>query len=179
MKIQITGKHLALTKGLKVHVEDKLEKLERYSDRLVGVQVLLKMEKRSYYAEITASGKDLKVFSKAQSTENFFAAFDAAEAKIISQLRKRKEKLKKHLSSPRKEAKEKMLADLAEPEALELQGRIIKHRGGTLISMHPDEAHELMSQSDKPVLVFEHAEKTGLHIMYRREDGNFGLIEPR
>ena len=95
MQLNISGHHLDLTDSIKEYVENKLEKLDRHSDQITSINVILTVDKLEQKAEATVhvSGKD---FFADSSSEDLYAAIDLLSDKLDRQLIKHKEKLRSH-----------------------------------------------------------------------------------
>ncbi|GAA5111209.1 MAG: ribosome-associated translation inhibitor RaiA [Alcanivorax sp.] len=91
MQINLSGHHLDITDALRDYVDEKFAKLERHSDQITSVQVILSPEPKSHKAESTIhiSGADL--FATAQA-DDMYAAIDALTSKLDRQILKHKEK---------------------------------------------------------------------------------------
>lgn len=96
MEIQITGKGLEITGGIKEWVFRKVSKLERYVPRLVESRVILKREKYFYVAEITSLARQLYVYGEGRHKTNLYAAIDRACERVEKQLKKCRERIKSH-----------------------------------------------------------------------------------
>jgi putative sigma-54 modulation protein len=95
MQINVSGHHVEVTDSLQQYVETKLEKLERHSDRITNVHVILRVEKQGQKAEATVRIQGGDVFAEAES-EDLYAAIDMLVDKLDRQLIKQKEKMKDH-----------------------------------------------------------------------------------
>lgn len=184
MEIRILGKHLDVTDILKEHMEEKLQKLGKYSHKIVEAQVILKKEKYLYIVEITVLGKDLRVYSEARSEDNFFNAFDTVQEKVLIQLKKKQEKLKDHKARARNGRtgfKSEAFPELLVPPSgkeTKSKARIIRDKEALKPkTMSPDDARMLLEVTENPFLAFRNAGTGKLNVIYRRTDGNFGLIE--
>ncbi len=91
MQLSITGHHIDVTDPLKAYVTDKLEKLERHSDQITNVHVVLTVEKLEQKAEATVHLSGAELFADA-STEDLYAAIDLLTDRLDRQLLKHKEK---------------------------------------------------------------------------------------
>lgn len=96
MEIQITGKNMPVTEGMKEWVFRKASKFERYAPRLVESHVIVKKEKYFYVAEVTVLTKHLRVYGEGRHKENLYTAIDEACDRVSKQLRKFREKIKSH-----------------------------------------------------------------------------------
>lgn len=95
MQINITGHQLDLTDSLKVHVNDKLSKIERHFDHITSIDVVLNVEKIRQQAEAIINAKGISIHANAES-ENMYNSIDMLAQKLDSQVLKHKEKLSDH-----------------------------------------------------------------------------------
>ena len=95
MQINITGHQLDLTDSLKVHVNDKLSKIERHFDHITSVDVVLNVEKIRQQAEAVINAKGISIHANAES-ENMYNSIDMLAQKLDAQVLKHKEKLSNH-----------------------------------------------------------------------------------
>ena len=91
MQLSITGHHIDVTEPLKAYVTDKLDKLDRHSDKITNVHVVLSVEKLVQRAEATVHISGGELFADA-STDDLYAAIDLLSDKLDRQLIKHKEK---------------------------------------------------------------------------------------
>jgi putative sigma-54 modulation protein len=173
--IRFSGKNIAVTEGMKEHLSEKLEKLEKYAPKLVEAHVFLKKEKYLFFTEITLLGKNLRVYGDAGSKENVFAAMDQAYVRIEKQLKKFREKVKDHHKTSVKKAAKSMMDETEPGEELP---EVIRSRAFAAKPMSTEEASMQLYLSKKPFLVFQDASSGKVNVLYKREDGNHGLIEP-
>lgn len=95
MQLTVSGHHIDITDGLRTHVADKFEKLQRHIDHITNIEVTLIVEKQVHKAEanLHISGADL--FASAES-DDMYAAIDALADKLDRQIIKHKEKHRGH-----------------------------------------------------------------------------------
>ena len=104
MQIELSGNHVEITPALREYVESKFERIERHFDRLVGIHVVLSVEKQRHKAEATVQAGRATVFADAVD-DDMYAAVDAMLDKIDRQVKRHKEKITDHRSSkPRNSA---------------------------------------------------------------------------
>lgn len=96
MEIQITGKNMPVTEGIKQWVFRKASKFERYVPQLVESHVIVKKEKYFYVAEVTVLARHQRIFGEGRDKENLYTAIDEACDRVAKQLRKFREKIKSH-----------------------------------------------------------------------------------
>ena len=95
MNLTVTGHHLDITDSLRHYVTSKMDRLERHSDNVTDVHVILTLEKQRQKAEATVNVKGAQLFAETIE-EDMYAAIDLLTDKLDRQLIKHKEKLKDH-----------------------------------------------------------------------------------
>ncbi|MBN1688214.1 MAG: ribosome-associated translation inhibitor RaiA [Candidatus Omnitrophica bacterium] len=183
MDIRITGKHLSVTEGMKEHLTEKLGKLDKYSPKIVEAHVILKKEKYLHEAEITLTAKNLRAFGQGKSKENIFTAMDQAYSRIEKQLKKFREKVKDHHKKrgpvPVREEVDVPQRILEEGVALaDSKPEIIRSPSFAPKPMSVEEASMQLELSSEPFLVFRDPTSERVHVIFKRTDGNHGLVEP-
>jgi ribosomal subunit interface protein len=187
MRYQITGKQIDIGEALRAHVEADLgAALEKYANRPTDAQVVFSKSAHEYVCEATVHlSSGLTAQAKAAATE-IYAAFDACCAKMEKQLRRYKRRLKDH-HRQRPEPVEVMHASSyilaadgegdSEPETL--QPVIVAETQTEIPSLSVGEAVMRMELAGVPVLVFRNEARQGVNVVYKRDDGNIGWIEPQ
>ena len=181
MDIRFSGKNISVTEGMKTHLRQKLLKLDKYAPRIVESHVVLKKEKYVHIAEVTLLAKHLRAYGEGRSKENIFTAIDQAALKIEKQLKRFREKIKDHHKHglPASSAK-RLLKKAGVPIGLgeELSPRIVKARSFAAKPMSPEEASMQLRLSPENFLVFRNAATQNVNVIFKREDGDHGLVEP-
>ena len=95
MKIDISGRHFQVTDGLKTHVADKADKLDKYGLKVEAMHVIFQVEKFQHVAEIVIRGKELRLTAKAKSTD-MYAAFDKCFGSVQLQFSRLHDRVKDH-----------------------------------------------------------------------------------
>lgn len=187
MRYQISGKQIDVGEALQTHVKTELsEVMGKYSQRPTDSVVVFSRDAHEYVCEATAHlSSGLTAQASARATE-IYAAFDACRDKMDKQLRRYKRRLKDHhrerdvpvefggASSYILAASDDTEGD--EPETL--QPMIIAEMEVKIPSLSVGEAVMQMELAGAPVLVFRNEGNKGLNVVYRRDDGNVGWIEP-
>lgn len=187
MRYQITGKQIDIGDALQTHVKDELGVvLQKYSQRPTDATVIFSKSAHEYICEtVVHLSTGLNAAAKAHATE-IYAAFDDCIEKMDKQLRRYKRRLKDH-HKDRAEPVEHfggssyILAgqddsDSAEPETL--TPMIVAEMEAKIPSLSVGEAVMQMELAGAPVLVFRNEKKDGVNVVYRRDDGNIGWIDP-
>jgi ribosomal subunit interface protein len=188
MRYQITGKHIDIGDALQTHVTNELGTvLEKYSQRPTDATVVFSKSGHEYVCEATVHlSSGLTAAAKGHATE-IYAAFEACAEKMDKQLRRYKRRLKDHhrdrtepveLSGASSYilASQQDGADSDEPESL--QPIIVAEMETRIPSLSVGEAVMQMELAGAPVLVFRNEKKDGVNVVYRRDDGNIGWIDP-
>ena len=188
MRYQITGKHIDVGDALQTHVKDELGAVVgKYAERPTDANIIFSKSAHEYVCEATVHlSTGLTAQAKAHATE-IYAAFDDCSQKMEKQLRRYKRRLKDH-HRERSEpvelfgASSYILASEGETEKAEpdsLQPMIIAEMEAKIPSLSVGEAVMQMELAGAPVLVFRNEGKDGLNVVYRRDDGNIGWIDPK
>ena len=169
MNIIITGRHLELTDNLKKYAEEKIGKFKKYFNNISDVAITLSVEKYRHKAEVLL--KVNGIMMQAESiTEEMYSSIDEVVEKLERQIKKYKEK-----SVSRRKGEEKTPVF---PEPGEITPLIIKKKSFNIKPMSPEEAALQIGLLDKNFFVFTNASSGSINVLYKREDGNLGLIEP-
>ena len=187
MRYQISGKQIDIGEALQTHVRGELgEAVAKYAERPTDAQVVFSKSGHEYVCESTVHlSTGLTASAKAHATE-IYGAFDACREKMEKQLRRYKRRLKDH-HRDRAEPVEFMGAssyilasesdsDAQEPETL--NPMIIAEMQTKIATLSVGEAVMQMEISGSPVVVFRKDGAQGVNVVYRREDGNIGWIDP-
>ncbi len=181
MQITVTGRHFEITEPLREHIENKITKLGRYLEGITDVHVVLSVEKHRRLAEIILHQAHGKPIRGLEEKHDMYLAVDAVIDKIERQVRRHKDK--ETVRKGRTGSKE---IALIESEAVIDEGaaeptkhpRVIRSQKMAIKPMSIDEASMQMGLSENDFLAFLNSETDQMNVMYRRRDGNYGLIEP-
>jgi putative sigma-54 modulation protein len=176
MHVQITARNIEITDAIRNYAEKKVSKLEKYFDHITEAGVLLEVQKNLHIVEvlITAKGVFMKGLEK---SEDLYASIDLAVDKIEKQLIKYKEKLKsKKLME--KDFREPLKLNVLDTESIENESpRIVISKDIPVKPMDVEEAVMQMDLLNKTFFVFRNAESSEISVVYKRDDGNIGLID--
>ncbi|MBU2959685.1 ribosome-associated translation inhibitor RaiA [Citreicella sp. C3M06] len=187
MRYQITGKQIDIGEALQTHVKTELAPvMDKYSSRATDAQITFSKSAHEFICEVTIHlSTGLNASAKGRATE-IYASFDDCIEKIDKQLRRYKRRLKDH-HKDRVEPVELfggssyILAGETDSEADEpdsLQPIIVAEMEAKIPSLSVGEAVMQMELAGAPVLVFRNEKKDGVNVVYRRDDGNIGWIDP-
>jgi len=170
MKIHLVERNVEITDALRAALEKKLAKLDRYFANDVTATVVMNVIRGRHVVEITIPfpGGTLRC---EESTSDMYASIDSAAAKIERQIRKHRTRLEKRL----REGVEIPVPE--EPHEEEPQYKIVRNKRFTLQPMDADEAALQLELVGHSFFVFLNVETEKVNVIYRRKDGNYGLIE--
>ena len=179
MQVTTTFRHMEQSDALKTYAEEKLERVAKYIDSPINAQVYFAVEKKiRHIVEIVISAKGVNT-KATEATNDMYAAVDAVIDKIERQLKRYKEKIKAH--KPNGDERGRQISKkIFQAESIEASAEpvIIRTKTETAKPMSVDEAVMQMDLLHKDFIVFTDSVNNELSVLYRRKDGNFGLIEP-
>ncbi len=181
MKISVTFRHMEPTTAIKEYVEKKLAKVKRFLDEPIEANVVLGVEKYRNIAEITLSA-GRNVINCQEQTDDIYSAIDKTVDKVERQLKKLKDKVRGKNKGGRPGHLEFVsradAIDEGEEAAPEWEQRIATTEKSNLKPIGVEEAVLWMDANQKSdFLVFTNSTDSKINVMYRRKDGDFGLIE--
>jgi putative sigma-54 modulation protein len=179
MNVTVTFRHLQPTDALRDYAQTKIGRLERYLHRPMGAHVILSVLKKNHRAEISLSANGTSLFAD-EETSDLYSAIDLALDKIERQVKKLNQKRKEHQAEPHPLAEAATLRlQVLAPDRLDEHGApaIIRTRQIPAKPMSVEEAVMQMDLTNNEFFVFRSAEGSGLSVIYRRRDGNYGLID--
>lgn len=171
MKVQVRGRNVEVTNALKEYVEKRLGKLVKYLDLIEEAQVTLTVEKDSHRVEVTIPINGI-ILRGEESTGDMYASIDLVVEKLEKQIERYKGKLYRRLGRQNTEVK-------AGDNKKEEDGlQIVRTKRFAMKPMSVDEAVMQMNLLGHSFFVFSNADTEKVNVVYRRKDGNYGLIEP-
>ena len=172
MEIIVTFRHLAPNESLKQYARDKLSRVEKYDAKIGEVHVILEVEKRSFVAEAVINLNKSQIAAREQNEDNMYTAIDLVADKIERQIKKHREKNRKdHQRRARHRVLSAEPADVANPA-------IVRTDSMAIGAMSVDDAVRQLTGADDDFYVFKNDESGKVSVLYRRRDGDYGLIEP-
>ena len=187
MRYQISGKQIDIGEALQTHVKDELGAVvSKYAERPTDAQVTFSRNASEYACEaVVHLSTGLTAQAKARAHE-IYAAFDACSEKMEKQLRRYKRRLKDHHRERSQPVELSGVSSYilagdeggseAEPDSL--QPVIVAEMETKIPSLSVGEAVMQMELAGAPVLVFRKEGKDAVNVVYRRDDGNIGWIDP-
>ncbi|TLM98508.1 MAG: ribosome-associated translation inhibitor RaiA [Actinobacteria bacterium] len=185
MQITVTGRHMPVTDAIRDYAEEKISKAARIHDRdEMSVEVVLHVEKNPAnpnrdVAEVTAHMKGAVVRAE-EAAPDMYAAIDLVAEKLERQMRKYKTRLVDRRNGKHAVVKTAP-GDTEIPSMLdeEDEGAIVRTKRIDMKPMTPDEAIMQLELLGHDFYVFSNAEEGAVNVLYRRVNGDYGLIQPR
>ena len=190
MNLQLKGRNIAVTEALRSYVDEKLSKLGKNLNSASTMEVELFCEKNpsiadNQVAEVTIFTKGPVIRAKGASTD-MYASIDVVADKLSRQVKKFRGKLVSHNAHVRgslspEPAELEMAAALEEEEETEEAAgpAIVKVKSFIVKPMSAEEAALQLEMIGHDFFVFRNSETNETSVIYRRRDGDYGLIEPR
>ena len=175
MQTSVTFKNLDPSESLRSYAREKLDRFDRFLDNPAVASVVLDVEKFRRIAEIKLTSDRINAVARAES-EDMYSAIDVVLDKLEKQIKRNKQKTKKHRSSARGISKTEN-----PPEAASFDDEIrpsIEVKNIEYKPMDVEEAVLLMDVAPENFLVFVNAETDDVNVLYTRNNGDYGLIQP-
>lgn len=179
MKFTVTGRHLEVSEAVRKQIDKKIQRLERLlNDSAVSAQCVLAQQRGVFVCELTVHARGDHMLHGLGRHSQMPRAVSLAADKVAQQAQKLKDRWK---------TRRRVVIDGVAPRvastgerlpAGETPPRVIRSRPSGLKPMSLDDAMLALAEGDQSFLVFRHAGSDAVRILYRRPDGNFGLIEP-
>ena len=188
MQYQISGKQIDIGEALQTHVKAEIDSIaQKYAERPTDAMVIFSKSANEFVSEATIHLSTGLTASAKAHDHNIYAAIDKCSEKLEKQLRRYKRRLKDHHRDRHQPvelfgASTYVIAgseanEESEPETL--QPMIIAELETKIPSLSVGEAVMQMDLAHAPVLVFRNEGHSGVNVVYRREDGNIGWIDPK
>lgn len=174
MRITVKAKNTQVTEPLTDYIEKRFAKLEKYfADADLTATVTLIVEKGLHRVEATIP-MNRYILRAEDSTNDMYASIDGVVDKLERQVRKYKTKINR-------KGKVQSINDLPPAESTpvaEEDGKIIKTKSFVVKPMDEEEAIMQMELLEHDFFVFLHADTNTINVVYKRKDGQYGLIQP-
>lgn len=173
MKVTVIAKNMELTEALKEIVQKKISKLEKYFEKDVEAKATLSVQKNRQIIEVTIPFNGA-ILRGEESTSDMYKSLDLVEDKLERQIRKQKTRLsRKHGGSVRfgelNDIDSKLEEDL---------GKLVRVKKFGVKPMNSEEAILQMDLLGHNFFVFQDADTNRVNVVYKRKDGDYGLLEP-
>ena len=173
MSINVRGKNLEITPALKEYVEKRVKKVTKYFERTGDISVILRVEKGRHQVEVTVPVDGILLRGE-ESTADMYTSIDQVMDKIEKQIEKHKTKLEKRFRGNgfRADVASSVVVPDAEEELL------VRSKKFAVKPMDSEEAILQMNLLNHDFFMFLNIESGQVNLVYRRKDGQYGLLEP-
>lgn len=176
MRISITGKNLEISDYLRDLVNKKVSKLERYFPQDAEAQVTLSVEKNRHIVEVTIPYENVIIRGE-EVTGDMYASIDNVLDKLEKQIIRHRTKLAKNLRADAFRHEEPLFGGTYdEPE--DEGAQIVRVKRFAIKPMSEEEAMLQLELLGHSFYVFINSDTNLMNVLYKRNDGNYGLIEP-
>lgn len=177
----IRGKNVEVTQNLRDYVEKRVGKITRYFENIQDVSVLLAVEKGRHIVEVTAElPRSGLVLRGQESTADMYSSIDLVVEKLERQIRKQKTKLERRFRGGGFKSELFAEEQKARPEQHEEETEeypVVKTKRFVVKPMDVQEAIMQMNLLNHNFFVFRDAQTENFSVVYRRNDGAYGLLE--
>ena len=172
MTIAVRGKNIEITPALKDYVTKRVSKITKYFDQIGEISAILKVEKGRHIVELTVPINGM-ILRGEEATADMYASIDQVVEKIEKQIEKYKTKIAKRIKSGTFKSELVMSSTEEETDSV----KIVKTKRFSGRPMFVEEAVLQMNMINHDFFVFRNAETEEVNVVYRRKDGQYGLIE--
>lgn len=177
MRISISAKNLEISDYLRDLTEKKVSKLERYFPQDTEAQVTLSVERSRHIVEVTIPCEG-GIIRAEEVTGDMYASIDNVLDKIEKQILRHRTRLEKSLRSGAFRFEQPLYSDSYDEFDEEAGPRIVRVKRFNIKPMSEEEAMLQLELLGHSFYVFENADTNCINVLYKRKDGNYGLIEP-
>ncbi len=179
MKLTTTARHFETSPDLMEHIEERLFRLKRYFDQIINVDIIMSVEKFRHIAEINVHVNGHN-FNAKEASDDMYTSIDKSAKNLERQIKKFKAKL---ISSHQKnknnlrgvESFERIIS--SESIGSDAGMQQIKKISHEIMELTVEEAVVSMKDNKRDFILFNNSESGKLNFVYRRSDGDFGLID--
>jgi len=173
----LRGKNIEITDALRDHVSKKLGKLEKYFEAPLNPQVSLEVEKDRHIVEVTVPINGMLLRGEVES-EDMYASVDQVVDKLERQIHKYKTRINRR--SRRTDDRRPLIEAATEEDLEDENGEpiVVKTKRFAIKPMDAQEAILQMNLLGHDFFVFTNSITEQVNVVYKRRDGNYGLIEP-
>jgi putative sigma-54 modulation protein len=183
LNITVTGRHIEVTEAIRDYARKKIEGLHLDYPRIIEAKVILDVQAPNrQFAEIVLFCANHITIEASSTCEVLYAAIDETISKIARRMRKHKTRLLKN-HRPRSGSIRHMDEQVYHAESIddhekeELEPLIIHKENYRIRPLYPDEAITELEMGDRPFIVFHNQKTHQLNIVFRRKDGDYGMME--
>jgi putative sigma-54 modulation protein len=171
MQVIVTFRHVEPSEGLRQYAAEKVQRVHKYLRRPIEAHVILSVLKHRHTAEVQVSARGLNI-NATEETGDLYSAIDLAMSKIERQVKKHAAKHKDHKGGDTVAAASPVADERRQASGLVRAQRMV------VKPMSVDQALRQLKLAKNDFVLFRNAANDTFSVLYRRRDGNYGLIEP-
>lgn len=175
MKVTIVAKNVEVTPALKEMVEKKISKLDKYFEPNVEAKATLSVQKNRQIFEVTIPFNGV-ILRREESSDDMYKSIDIVEEKLQRQIRKQKTKLSRKNTGGSLRYPDFVAGEVKDD--IENAAKVVKVKNFNVKPMSKEEAMLQIELLGHNFFVYEDSESDNINVLYKRNDGNYGLIEP-
>jgi len=178
MKYNLRGHNIEVTESLREYVEKKVSRIEKYFDTLpaVEVQVTLRVSKADHTVEITLPLNGMMLRAE-ETSEDMYASIDLVVEKLERQIRKYKTRVNRKFENQGIRSLFKDFVPVSDEREEDFS--VVKTKNFAVKPMVVEEAILQMNLIGHDFFVFLNAEEDSINVVYKRRNGQYGLIKPQ
>lgn len=173
MKIRIVGKNIEITNALKSIVEKKVSKLEKYFSENISATATLSVERNLQKIEVLIPFNNVMLRAE-EKNGDMYSAIDLVIDKLEGQIRKQKTKLQRRNYE---DSLRFQNISSYEDDSKGEEPTIVKTKRFAMKPMSEEEAVLQMELLGHDFYVYKNSHTNQVNVLYKRNDGNYGLIE--
>lgn len=177
MDITVTFRHTEPIESLRTYAEEKISKIKKYLDSPMEAHIVLTVEKFRHQADVTLSLNGARI-KAVEETADMYSAIDQVIDKLEKQVKRHLSKIRSRRSEIARSEESAVLREVDESTALGQEETVIEAEKMIAKPMDPEEAAMQLNLTTQGFLVFRNAKSREINVIYKRADGNLGLIEP-
>lgn len=192
MKFSVTFRKMDATDAIKQYAEEKVRKIKRYFPDPIQTHVVLGLERYQHKADINITLHNGLVLKGTETSDDMYSSIDMAVGKIEKQVRRYKDKIRSHkpATGPMLAFRHDVIDDHDEEhedgamnampetaEATDALPKVIRSDSFTAHSLTVEEAVMQLNLMNNAFLVFTNSTNQAINVVYRRNDGHYGLID--
>ena len=171
MKLQFIGKNIEITDALKEITAKKFEKLDKFFSKDIEGKVTFSSVKNDKIFEATIYLPNSTILRAEESTSDMYTSIDIVLDNLERQIRKNKTKLQKKYQALETIRFEKIAEPLEEEES-----KIVRVKKFDVATMSEEEAILQIELLNHDFFIFKNAKDSKTNVLYKRKDGNYGII---
>jgi putative sigma-54 modulation protein len=175
MRVDITGRHIDITPGLRQLIDKSLARMERVlNDRALSATVVLTKERYRHKTELVLHAKGDHILSGLGEGNTWPLSIRKASAKLEHQA----QKLKSRWTEGKRQRKNNRAVGAAASPEPQTARRVVRATRYAVKPMSIDDAAQRLEAVPETFVVFRNADSDAINVLFRRKDGHLGLIEP-